>query len=327
MELSFLAFTDTGYTLACRLAEKLGGEAMRCGKPESLSQWTEKRFTKGAGLVYVGAAGIAVRAIAPFVEKKWKDPAVVVIDEAGRFVIPLLSGHLGGANDLARRLAKACGAQPVITTATDVQQVFSVDDWARAQHLWIPNPHHIKNIAAMALKGEIIRIKSVLPVSGDVPPGVALVEADPHVSLSPFRQEAFLSLVPRQVVLGIGCRKGISEEAIEEAFRLFCETTGLYPEAVRQAASIDLKKEEPGLLAFCQEHHWPFTVCTAQQLESLSGEFTPSAFVHQVTGVDNVCERSAVFVSGGNLCCKKFSHQGVTLAAALSPVHLTWSCS
>ena len=95
---------------------------------------TAAQFAQSDALVFVGAVGIAVRAIAPHCRSKATDPAVVVLDECGRFAIPLLSGHLGGANDLARRLAKACGAVPVITTATDANGVFAVDEWAKHQH-------------------------------------------------------------------------------------------------------------------------------------------------------------------------------------------------
>ena len=133
----FLAFTDRGEALARDLARALGGEAMRSGKPETLREWTEKRFVSGGALVFVGAVGIAVRAIAPYVDKKWKDPAVVAVDECGRFAIPLLSGHLGVANRLARAIAELCGATPVVTTATDLHGLFAVDDWARVQNLCV----------------------------------------------------------------------------------------------------------------------------------------------------------------------------------------------
>src|SRR5699024_6870929 len=97
MKLAFLAFTEKGFALAGSLAQSLGGSVMRCGKPDSLLDWTQKHFADDDGLVFVGAVGIAVRAIAPYIEKKWKDPAVVAVDECAQFAVPLLSGHLGGA--------------------------------------------------------------------------------------------------------------------------------------------------------------------------------------------------------------------------------------
>ena len=175
MELAFLAFTDKGFQLAQKLAESLGGSVMRCGQPDSLKEWTAREFARADGLVFVGAAGIAVRAIAPHLDKKWKDPAVVVVDETARFAISLVSGHLGGANRLTRMIASRCGAQPVITTATDVNGVFGVDDWAREQGLWIPDPQHIRLISSKLLAGGTIRLYSRWPISGRCPEGVELV--------------------------------------------------------------------------------------------------------------------------------------------------------
>ena len=133
--IELLAFTDNGQHLAEFLARQLGGCASRCGHPLTLAQWTEKNFPRAEALVFVGAAGIAVRAIAPYVKSKAQDPAVVVVDEGARWAVPILSGHLGGANDLARRIAGICGAQAVITTATDVNGVFAVDEWSKRQNL------------------------------------------------------------------------------------------------------------------------------------------------------------------------------------------------
>ena len=110
--LRYLSFSHKGALLAERLAAALGGEASRCGQGASLAGWTQSAFSQARGLIFVGAAGIAVRAIAPWVKSKSEDPAVVVVDECGHFAVPILSGHLGGANDLARRISAVCGAVP-----------------------------------------------------------------------------------------------------------------------------------------------------------------------------------------------------------------------
>ena len=113
-----------------------------------LSEWTAENFQKSDALIFIGAVGIAVRAIAPHCKSKATDPAVIVLDERGRFSIPILSGHLGGANDLAKKLASICGAVPVITTATDIEGVFAVDEWAKAQNCHVLEPGRIKPSAA-----------------------------------------------------------------------------------------------------------------------------------------------------------------------------------
>ena len=338
----FLAFTDRGESLARDLARALGGEAMRSGKPETLREWTEKRFVSGGALVFVGAVGIAVRAIAPYVDKKWKDPAVVAVDECGRFAIPLLSGHLGGANRLARAIAELCGATPVVTTATDLHGLFAVDDWARVQNLCVVEPERIRTVSAKVLAGGTLRLWSRFPIEGTPPDEVKLLSAPPageessassgesspapDVFLSVHRENGeALHLAPRAVVLGVGCRRGISRESIEDAFAAFLAESGLLPQSVRAVASIDLKKDEEGLLAFCRAHGWPLETRSAQELNETPGGFTPSPFVQSVTGTDNVCERSAAAVSGGEILHRKRSLGGVTMAAALAPLHLTWS--
>lgn len=135
MTCAYIAFTARGLALAQQLAAACPGSVTRGGADGvRLTDWTAAQFAQSDALIFVGAAGIAVRAIAPHCRSKAADPAVVVLDEGGRFAIPLLSGHLGGANELAQRLAAVCHAVPVITTATDGRGVFAVDEWAKRQN-------------------------------------------------------------------------------------------------------------------------------------------------------------------------------------------------
>lgn len=130
--------------------------------------------------------------------------------------------------------------------------------------------------------------------------------------------------MPRIAVLGIGCRRGTTAEHLEAAFAAFCRESGLAPQGVAAAASIDLKRDEPGLAAFCQDHGWDMDFYTAAQLRAVPGSFTASGFVTSVTGVDNVCERAAVLASGGKLLLPKWARDGVTFAAALRPFAPDW---
>ena len=144
MSCAYIAFTETGLKLAERLALLHPGSVGRGGKNGvKLSDWTAENFQKSDALIFIGAVGIAVRAIAPHCKSKATDPAVIVLDERGWFSIPILSGHLGGANDLAKKLASICGAVPVITTATDVEGVFAVDEWAKAQNCHVLEPEPV----------------------------------------------------------------------------------------------------------------------------------------------------------------------------------------
>ncbi len=359
MNVRIISFTDRGEALAKQLAEALAAQgnvqAMRCGRPLSLQSWTETAFREADALVFVGACGIAVRAIAPFIRSKAEDPAVVVIDETARHVISLLSGHLGGANALTRRIAMLTGAEAVITTATDQRGVFAVDEWARLQGCVIPETSGIRTVSGRLLAGGKVCVYSDWKISGEIPEGIILADVDasedenaaartaseedvPIVRLSVRKEKTsvtaegssmepprqLLYVIPRIVTLGVGCRKGICAEEMENVFRDFCAETGLFPESVRQACSVDRKAEEPGLLAFCRRHDWPLMTFSAAELSAAEGDFTASDFVREIIGVDNVCERSAVLGSGGALICKKYAASGVTMAAAVAPFTPDW---
>ena len=326
MKLAYLSFTEKGRQLAGRLAAALGGTARRCGASCSLEAWTAAHFSQSDGLVYVGAAGIAVRAIAPHLKSKTTDPAVVVVDECARYAIPILSGHLGGANDLARAIGRVCGALPVLTTATDVNGVFAVDEWAKRQNCLVLNPEQIKTVSAKLLAGGTVTVQSSWPIAGQPPRNVCQTEdrgADVLLDIHPGTGEK-LHLVPRIAVLGVGCKKNVSFQMLETALAAFLDRTGVCEQAVSAVASIDLKKEEPGLLDLCAAHGWLLKTYPAEQLREVEGQFTPSAFVKGVTGVDNVCERSAVLASGGTLCQGKTARDGITMALALAPYQPNW---
>ena len=202
---AYLAFTDTGLALAKRLAAALPGSVARCGQDgTSLAEWTGVQFVQSDALIFVGAAGIAVRAIAPLCKSKTTDPAVVVVDECGRFAVPILSGHLGGANDLARTIAAVCGAVPVITTATDAHGIFAVDEWAKHQNCMVLEPERIKLVSGKLLAGQTVYYRADFPVAGTAPAGLSPAEApekaDLALTLCPTGQA--LHLVPRIGVLG-----------------------------------------------------------------------------------------------------------------------------
>ncbi|MGN0163663.1 MAG: hypothetical protein ACI4EA_08830, partial [Candidatus Ornithomonoglobus sp.] len=159
MNISIISFTANGDALNKRISEYFADDVVhQTGKylnPKScsLAEWTGKAFGKSELIIFVGAAGVAVRAIAPYMVKKDTDPAVLVVDEAGRFVIPLLSGHIGGANTYAAVLAERLGGQAVITTATDINGVFAVDTWAVNNGYVIDNTEEIKRISGALLDG------------------------------------------------------------------------------------------------------------------------------------------------------------------------------
>ncbi len=334
MMIKAIAFSDRGMQLGAELSSKikdgaLGKEASceleRCAAGK-LSAWTENAWKSADALVFIGACGIAVRAIAPWVKKKTEDPAVIVIDELGTYVNPVLSGHIGGANDLAVKISRAIGAIPVVTTATDINGVFAADDWARSQGMLVANPGRIKWVASRLLAGEKLKVKSLYDIKGQIPDCLEYADTgyDILVSHRSRGNAHALRLVPRIVTLGVGCHRNIELEALETAFDAVLAKSGCHKMAVFQAASIDLKKDEPALLEFCRRHGFPFKTYTAGELMAVPGEYTGSEFVKKITGVDNVCERAAVLASCGRLINKKEAGNGITMALAISEPKLSW---
>ena len=349
-----ISFTDNGQALAEKLAgglnqKEMEAQAFRCGNPLSLSAFASQGFRKADALIFVGAMGIAVRAIAPHVVSKVKDPAVVVIDEKGNNTISVLSGHLGGGNELTQLVAEITGANPVITTATDVQGVFAIDLWTKKNNCKILRPDRIKVISAALLSGEKVDFVSDYEISGQVPKNVELrvlrgqnegkvenaqgetsFDERPNVLVSIDKtrieqaNEKCLVAVPQIAYLGVGCRKGTTEHAIEECFEEFMRKSGISADAICLVCSIDLKKDEEGLISFCKKHELEFKTFSAEQLSAVEGEFSGSDFVQKITGVDNVCERSAICGSGGIIVNRKMAKNGVTMAIATAHVNLDW---
>ena len=325
MKIAALAFTDRGFETGGRLSALSDDFQLERCRPGRLQEWTEKAFAACDALIYVGACGIAVRAVAPFVRSKTTDPCVLVVDEQGRYVIPVLSGHIGGGNELAQAAARLLGAEPIVTTATDLNGLFAVDVWASRHSLRILDPSFIKAVSGKLLGGECVRISSEYPIRGTVPDGVVLSDERPDVVVGIRSVDVpALHLIVPCVTAGVGCRKGMPETEIEDAFSRALAEAGLAPESVTAVASVDLKKDEPGLVDFCLRARLPFTTFSSETLSALPGAFTSSDFVRSVTGTDSVCERAAVAASGGELIFAKHAYHGVTVAFAASPVELTW---
>lgn len=349
MRLGLAAFTPDGERLVQRLRESRRNDSIVVYDRETMSarEWVKEAFTLCDGLVFVGATGIAVRLIAPHILAKDKDPAVVVIDELGRFVIPLLSGHIGGANRLADDLARFMGAETVITTATDIQGVFAVDTWCIEHDCAIADISLIKHISGRLLRHEKVGFMSDFPVQGSLPAGLVPVpsmtltrEPDGHESVQMADERALstgilvslnmaktpfpitLRIIPKIVILGAGCRKGIRPEVFEAFVHSVLQKIHMPVTALKTLASIDLKENENCFKDFSRNYNLDFVTFSAAELNSVPGAFSSSSFVRHRTGVDNVCERSAMKAGGERLILSKTIKDGMTLALAVS----CWTC-
>ena len=298
---------------------------------ESLSAWAGEQMASHHALIFVGACGIAVRAIAPWITDKLHDSPVLVMDEQGQYVIPLLSGHVGGANELAVRLARELGAVPVITTATDLHGSFAVDLFAKRNDLWICNKEGIARVSSKVLSGEEITMSvqtGHLAADEDIPPGIRLCAYPPAEKVDVliadgteeiFRKEsAELLLQPKKYILGVGCKKNTDSAKLDSFLKKILDEQGIVIEQIAALASIDVKKEERCLLEFSEKYRIPFWTYTAQELQAVPGEFHSSEFVKSQVGVDNVCERAAMKAAGadGRICRAKQAQDGMTVAIA-----------
>lgn len=335
--------------------EKYAGEGI-LPLPADKSALIGGRWGRSA-YIFIGAAGIAVRYIAPWVKDKYTDSPVLVIDEKGRYVIPLLSGHVGGAAALADEVADMIGAVPVHTTATDVQGKFAVDVFARKNGLVITDREAVRKISAGVLNGEKAALYIEDPsvsITGAPPREIVLCGSMEEAEQYPYqiviagsmernvrdreseareqkrkqeqkqKQECCtLLLLPRNIAAGIGCRKGIEEALLEKGFLEILAANGVDIRQVRTIASIDLKKNEQALLYLCEKYRIPFEIYTADELGGVPGSTAASEFVKKITGVDNVCERAArLSCSAGSLIQGKCIREGMTAALVKCPLEI-----
>ena len=312
---------------------------------QPLTEWTGEQMKKRRSLLFIGACGIAVRAIAPFLTDKLNDVPVLVMDEQGCFVIPVLSGHVGGANELAVSLAERMGSTPVITTATDLNHCFAVDLFARRNALHIVNKDGIAKVSSRILAGEEVTMaveeghfrEEEAGIPGEkrlleeinVPEGIRLVSteslADVLVAPASYGQGRLLTLRPKEYVIGIGCKRGKAAEQIDHFVNRALKESGISMEQVAAFASIDRKKDEEGILWMSSHYGIPFVTYSAEELQQVEGTFHASEFVKSQVGVDNVCERAALRFSGpdGILITGKQAEDGITAAI----VKRIWSVS
>lgn len=342
MKISVISFTEQGKQLASQLRESLKDHEVRIfQKPEEgLIPWAKKQFENKNALVFVGACGIAVRAIAPFVKDKLTDSPVLVMDEKGQYVIPILSGHMGGANELADLIACRMHLIPVITTATDIHHKFSVDLFAKQNDLHIINKGGIAKISAKVLRDESVTISidggsdRIPDETGRIPEGLQIVPYPPQTaadivisSKEDVLEQAVLKLKPKEYILGIGCKKGKSKEDIGTMIKKCMEHLGISVSDIAAVASIDRKKNETGICQWTSQNRIPFVTFSEEELRRVKGNFHSSDFVKQTVGVDNVCERAALAAcgEGGTLVLAKQAENGITIAAAKRIWTIEWA--
>jgi len=304
---------------------------------DGLKATVADRFRDFQGHIFIMAAGIAVRMTAPVIRHKTKDPAVVVVDEQGRHAVSLLSGHIGGANTLAREVSSAIGAVPVITTATDINGLPAIDEIAAAKGLVIENPGAIKMVHMAMLEKNPIRVydpygfirnelkdESLFRIDDEKDfstvykrwandPRTGVFVDDKSVDL----HQNTLLIRPRHIVAGIGCNRNTPEEEIVGLIDSALTTHGISMLSIDSLASIDIKHDEPGLKAAAGKLGVPIRFFSSKELNLVNSIQNPSETVRRVTGAQSVCEAAAILGAGnGPLIIPKTKTRNVTLAVA-----------
>jgi cobalt-precorrin 5A hydrolase len=298
---------------------------------ERLADALALQFNRFTGHIFIMATGIVVRCIAPLLRHKTIDPAVVVMDDRGRFVVSLVSGHLGGANQLTRQVAERLGATPVITTATDVNERPAIDMLAAEQGLAIENPEAIKTVNMAILDDAPIAVHDPAGwLHRELPGAVRLSQEQVDGRLSPPVSAGvwiddtvgdippgFLVLRPPSLVAGVGCNRHTPAQEIGELLFTVMEDFGLAVKSVTAIASIDLKSDEIGLCKIAEKLNLPLQFFSKEELARVECVPTPSSMVAKHIGVSSVCEAAAILASrNGRLIVPKHNTRNVTVAIA-----------
>ncbi|NVN90022.1 MAG: cobalt-precorrin 5A hydrolase [Desulfuromonadales bacterium] len=352
MRTAVIAITRNGCLLGRRLRDGLAGAELHVSRryagqagpsgqlfePGDLKERINSLWQEVDAFVFIMATGIVVRMIAPLLKSKQTDPAVVVMDDAGTFSISLLSGHLGGANELAERCAFISGARPVITTATDANQLPSFDMLAKEQGWVIDNISGVKTLNSLMLDGDRIAVvdhsgqtRSWFHGRGNLAFFDTFSEAlssgahgclfVTNRHLPPQTQPAnLLILRPRNLVLGIGCNRNTPLDEIDEFVGTHLRRIFLSLKSVCCIGTAVAKRDEAGLLAFAERHAIRITFYESEELNRVVVPSHPSAHALAAIGATGVAEPAALLASGGGrLLLKKVKSANVTLAVAELP--------
>lgn len=333
-EPAIVALTPHGLELGQRIAEALGRGEVLDVRQETRGKLQEL-FSAGRPLVCVMALGIVVRIVGPLAQHKETDPAVVVVDEAGQFAISVLGGHVGGANALAKGVARALGAVPVITTASEALGLPPVDLIGREWGWKLERPENLKRVAAAAVRGETIGVYQDVgrrdwwqalgawPATFQAfkfwpPQGYwagLLVISD--LLLPGFDLYPTIIYRPPTLTLGVGCRRGVPGAEIEEMFQILCREQGFSPLSLESVATASLKADEPGLLEFAERHGVSLRCFALEELAAVPDLPTPSEIVQHKIGIPGVAEPAAILAAcGGRLVTPKVKGPRITMALA-----------
>ena len=336
MKMAILSVSKKGYDLSFKLKELLDKDStiIKCDIfHKDVKNTFNLLFYEYDAIIAIMASGILIRSISHLIESKTTDPAILNIDDNGNFVISMLSGHLGGANKLATKIADLIDATPVITTSTDINKKLGIDVLARDLYLSIDNTKEILYFNKLILKGKevsftvnskenhdylfeylnnnTLEMDVSIYFSNRINDGKIEAKCDNHM----------LILKPRNIVFGIGCKRGKSCEEINEAIDVVLKDLNIHKSRINMLSSAEIKKDEQGILDLAEKLNIPVNFVELDKLKLFeSNDIQKSDFVMSKFGILGVCEPSALITAGfeSELIYKKTAFDGVTVSVAIS---------
>lgn len=308
----------TGYDLYLSLKHK--EKVQSDNYFEDLDKLVENLFASYDAIIFIMAIGIVVRKISPYIKNKTVDPAIIVMDEKFKNVIPILSGHIGGANDLSLAIASIVGANPVITTASDVLNKMAVDSFSMKYDLVIDNMVDAKDITARIVDNLKVGLYSSYPYEYKASNVYRVDSLDKYkyniiISSKNIKKDNSVLLIKKELVLGIGCRKDTCPLKLEKTIINFLKDYNYHIKAIKKLATVDIKKDEKAILTFSKKYNIELEIISREEIKKVEDRFESSAFVKKTIGVGSVSEPVAYLSSNKGECLvKKHKLDGITLS-------------
>ena len=317
MKLAVITVTEKGVRNGLKIKEKTDCDVFTISKfmkektlliENGLQNFFEKNLLKYDTFLFITASGIAVRTIAPFIKSKDKDPAVLTMDEEGNFIISLLSGHLGGANEAAKILGEITGAVPVISTASDVSGKIAVDTIAMKINGKLESLESAKKVTSLIVAGKEVDIKVPENMENENPQGVILISNRKNIEIA--------KIIPQNIVVGVGCKKDKEAEKIIDAVKDSFEKLNLCEESIRVFATVDIKENEAGIIGTAEYFGKELKIISHEDIQKIENNFETSQFVKKSIGVGAVSAPCA-FIAGkgkGKFLAEKLKYEGITIS-------------
>ncbi|MBS4535484.1 cobalt-precorrin 5A hydrolase [Clostridium sp. D2Q-14] len=328
MKLAIVTLTDGGMVTAEKVAKNMNFSVNVYGKGSftgSLKDFVGKLFDEYRHILFIMATGIVVRVISPYIKDKTVDPGVMVMDEKGEFVISLLSGHLGGANEYTKKIAENIDAIPVITTASDVLHRISVDMLAKELNCKMESFIKAKEITSDIVNGKRVGIFTDIAINISEDNHIKIItedsieDYDSIIYITNKVRDDFhprsIQLIPRNIVVGVGCRRGVSSRKIINGINIMFEELKIKVGSIKKLSSVDIKKDEIGILETAEHFKVPVDFIGREEIRDVENKFKGSEFVRKAIGVGAVAEPCGYISSNSGGCLmNKRKLDGFTLS-------------